>query len=80
MSVPVMYESPCMLYVVYMLEYMHLLSHAYGLTAINSVSRSTDTQTHIYHIIGICPSTNMPATLYLYFPLHVYYTLHIDPA
>ena len=32
----------------------------------------------IFHIIGICPCPNMPATLHMYAPLDCYCTLHTD--
>ena len=59
-----------------MLECIHLCFPAYELTADINVIGSTDI--HTFHIICICPCTNMPATLHMSFPLHVYYTLHID--
>ena len=36
------------------------------------------TDIHIFHIIDICSSANMPATLHMYVPLHYYCSLHIE--
>ena len=49
----------------------------YELTAINNVMRDTDI--HTFHPIAIWLWTNMSATLHIYFPLHYYCSLHIDP-
>ena len=32
----------------------------------------------VFHIIGICPRTNMSATLHIYVPLYYYCSLHTD--
>ena len=46
----------------------------------NAISNMTmNTGIHTLNIIGICPSTNMDATLYLCFALQCYCSLHIDP-
>ena len=36
------------------------------------------TRIHKFHIIDICTSQNMPATLHTYVPLHCYCSLHTD--
>ena len=59
------------------LESMHFSLHAYELTAIKNMMRSTGI--HTFLIIGICPCTNIPAKLHLLVPLHSYCRLHIDP-
>ena len=41
---------------------------SYELTIINSATRCT--AIHVFHFIGICPWTNMPATSHIYVPLH----------
>ena len=46
-------------------------------TTINNVNRSTGI--HTFHITGICPWTNMPATLYIYVPLHFKCSLKYRP-
>ena len=49
----------------------------YQLTAINDVTMTTDI--YIFHIIGICPRTNMSPTLHIYVLLLFYCSLHIKP-
>ena len=39
-----------------------------------------NTGIHLFYIIDICPWTNMPVTLHIYVPLHVYCSPHIEPA
>ena len=51
---------------------------SYQLRTIKSVTKNT--RIHSFHIIGICPWTNMPATFHKYVTLHFYLSLHIDPA
>ena len=50
---------------------------SYEINIINNVTRSSGS--HKFYIIGICPWTNMPATLHIDAPLHFYNSLHIDP-
>ena len=59
------------------LHCMHLCFHAHELIAINLVTWST--AVHTFHIIGTVHRTNMPVTLHMSVPMHVYHTLHIDP-
>ena len=49
---------------------------SYELNTINNVTRST--AIHTFHIIGICPWTNMPAPLHINVPLHYYCHLQIS--
>ena len=49
---------------------------SYEFTAINNVTRSTGILT--FHIIGICPWTNMLAILHIHVPLHHHSSLIID--
>ena len=46
----------------------------YEFTAINNVTRSTGI--HIFQITGICPWTNMPATLHVFVLLQFYCSLY----
>ena len=57
-------------------NYIHIYT-SYELNAINNVFRSTGV--HTFHIIDICPLTNMSAILLIYVTLHFYCSLHIDP-
>ena len=50
---------------------------SYELTAISKMTRSTGV--HTFHIIGICPWTNISPTLHIHVPLLSYHSLHIDP-
>ena len=50
---------------------------SYELTAINKFTRNTGI--HTFHIIEICPWTNMPTTMHIHVPQHFYCSLHIDP-
>ena len=50
---------------------------SYEPNTINNVTRNTDI--HTFHIIGICPWTNLPVTLHIYVPHHYYCGLHRDP-
>ena len=50
---------------------------SYELHAVNNVIRNTGI--HIFHITGIYPWTNMPATMHIYVPLHIYCNLYTDP-
>ena len=56
-----------------MLKCMHLCLHSYKLTEINIAIRNTGI--HTFNIIGICPWTNMHATLPIFIPLCYYCTL-----
>ena len=49
---------------------------SYKLAAINNMTRNTGI--HTFHIIGICPWTDMPATQHINVTLHCYCSLHID--
>ena len=49
-----------------MLECIHLCLHACELMAINNMTSITGI--HIFHIIGIYPWTDMPATLHVFAP------------
>ena len=62
---------------VHMQDNYNSIYTSYKLTAISNMARNTCI--HTVHIIGICPGTNMPATLHMSVPLHVYYTVHKDP-
>ena len=44
---------------------------SFQLSAINNVTTSI----HTFHINDICPRANMPATLHMYLPLHIKFTL-----
>ena len=50
---------------------------SYQLTAINNVTTSTGIYT--FHIFWHMPLNNMSATLHIYFLLHFYCSIHIDP-
>ena len=50
---------------------------SYGLTVINNVTMSNGV--YMFHIIVICPSTNMPAILHIHVALLKHCTLSIDP-
>ena len=45
---------------------------SYELTSVNNMT--INTCTHIFHIIGICHQTDMPATLHMYVALNIYCT------
>ena len=56
-------------------DYVRVYHTSYELNAINNVTRSSGI--HTFHITGLCPWTNMPATLHNYVPLHYYCILNI---
>ena len=78
--------TPQMPQICYILKLVHVqiwgnyvsIYTLYELTAINSVTTSNNI--HTFHINGICPWTNMLATLHIYILLHVYCTTHTDLA
>ena len=50
---------------------------SYELTTIDNMIRNTSI--HTFHIIGIYPWTNIPTRLHIYFPVHCYCGLYVEP-
>ena len=75
-------QMPCICYICHLLHvyiwnnYISIYN-SYELNAMNYVTMTTGM--HIFHITGICPWKNMPATLHTCVPLHFCCSLHIDP-
>ena len=66
----------CQLLYVQILDQYISIYNSYKLNAINSVTKSTGLFT--FHIIDICPGTNVSGTLHMYFTLHLQWILHLD--
>ena len=77
--------APQMLYISHICQIIHVHMNNYvniyascGPIAMNSVMGKTCI--HTFHIIGICPWTNMTPTSHIYVPLHYYCGPHTNPS